>query len=119
MSEQFNLPKSTLRFWEKEFSGFVSPTRTRGGQRRYSEKDMEVIAYINRLKHMGLSLSKIKEQLQHGSDQHEDMDLVEIDALAERIAHSVKKEIYKYFGIKGNMSEYQQPSASKKHPDKC
>lgn len=49
VSEMLEVPKSTLRFWEKEFSDLVQPTRTSGGQRRYSGKDIHYLKRIKRL----------------------------------------------------------------------
>ncbi|HHE46308.1 MAG TPA: MerR family transcriptional regulator [Bacteroidetes bacterium] len=43
------VPKSTIRFWEKEFNQFLSPLRTAGNQRRYDSKAVEIIARINQL----------------------------------------------------------------------
>lgn len=39
----------TLRYWEAEFSEFLHPVRTRGGQRRYRAKDIETVLVIKRL----------------------------------------------------------------------
>lgn len=43
------IPKPTIRYWEKEFDGFLEPARTTGNQRRYDEKsiaDLEKINYL-------------------------------------------------------------------------
>jgi len=42
-----NVPKSTIRFWEKEFSEFLQIARTQGNQRRYSRVNVETIIRIN------------------------------------------------------------------------
>lgn len=39
----------TIRYWEREFSEFLSPVRTAGGQRRYRPEDIEVLKEIRRL----------------------------------------------------------------------
>ncbi|GBC92134.1 Putative heat shock protein HspR [bacterium HR15] len=39
----------TLRYWEREFSEFLCPIRSAGGQRRYRPEDIEVIREIKRL----------------------------------------------------------------------
>src|SRR3989304_5840637 len=36
----------TIRFWEKDFGMFLNPARTRGGQRRYTPEDIELIGKI-------------------------------------------------------------------------
>lgn len=46
VSQKLELPISTIRFWQKEFDEFVQPERTNGGQRRYSEKDIEILSRI-------------------------------------------------------------------------
>lgn len=39
----------TLRYWESEFSEFLQPLRTEGGQRRYRQQDIEAVITIKRL----------------------------------------------------------------------
>lgn len=39
----------TLKFWEQEFSEHLKPSRTVGGQRRYSPEDIHVVFTIKRL----------------------------------------------------------------------
>ncbi len=39
----------TLRYWEREFSGHLSPERTKGGQRRYRPKDIQTVFTLKRL----------------------------------------------------------------------
>jgi len=46
VSQKLELPVSTLRYWQKEFEDLIKPERTSGGQRRYSEKDVEVLSQI-------------------------------------------------------------------------
>jgi len=41
----------TIRFWEKDFSEFIKPARTRGGQRRYCRKDIDIIKRIKHLRY--------------------------------------------------------------------
>lgn len=43
------VPKSTIRFWEKEFSEFLNPLRSEGNQRRYDRETVETIQKIDRL----------------------------------------------------------------------
>jgi DNA-binding transcriptional MerR regulator len=43
------IPKSKIRFWEKNFSDYLKPNRTEGGQRRYTPTDLEKIVRINYL----------------------------------------------------------------------
>ena len=39
----------TLRYWEKVFSEFLSPPRTKGNQRRYDKKSIETAVEIKKL----------------------------------------------------------------------
>lgn len=43
------VPKSTIRFWEKEFSDFLNPQRSEGNQRRYDKQTVETVSRINQL----------------------------------------------------------------------
>jgi len=43
------VPKTTIRFWEKEFIDFLNPQRTVGNQRRYDAEAVELIKRINQL----------------------------------------------------------------------
>jgi len=67
VSTKLNIPKPTLRFWEKEFEGFLQPFRTPGGQRRYTSEHIAIIEEIKKLKGTGLSLEEIKRKLGKGS----------------------------------------------------
>jgi DNA-binding transcriptional MerR regulator len=44
-----NVPAYTIRFWEKEFNGFIEPVRTSGKQRRYRESHIHKIMRIKKL----------------------------------------------------------------------
>jgi UDP-N-acetylglucosamine 4,6-dehydratase len=62
ISKKLELPASTIRFWENEFSDFIEPTRTHGGQRRYSQKDIDHLIKIKELlyiKNMSISQAKL------------------------------------------------------------
>lgn len=39
----------TLRYWEREFAGFLVPIRTDGGQRRYRPEDIQTVFIVKRL----------------------------------------------------------------------
>lgn len=45
------IPVHTIRYWEKEFKGFLSPKRTNGGQRRYNESTLKDIMRLKDLIH--------------------------------------------------------------------
>ena len=68
VSQKLDIPKPTLRFWEREFEGILVPLRTNGGQRRYAPEHISVIKEIKMLKKAGLSLIQIKRKLEKGID---------------------------------------------------
>ncbi|MBN1905426.1 MAG: MerR family transcriptional regulator [Deltaproteobacteria bacterium] len=97
VSRLASVSKHTLRFWEKTLSGVIVPLRTKGGQRRYTVKHLQVITEIKKLKQNGLSLSDIKVKMdkslnQSGSDEKSK----KIDLLANQIAEVVKASIYDF-----------------------
>jgi UDP-N-acetylglucosamine 4,6-dehydratase len=99
LSHKLNIPKPTLRYWEKEFSGILVPLRTRGGQRRYTRRHITVIEEINSLRKRGKSLNEIRSRLTEtpvwGSGSQEPWS---IDFLADRIAEIVRSEITSFLG---------------------
>ena len=105
VSTKLNIPKPTLRFWEKEFEGILLPLRTNGGQRRYTSENVTIIGEIKALKKVGLSLVEIKRKLgkelmsEAGSQRSGDKRTDGIDRLVERVATIVKIEVRKYFGM--------------------
>ncbi len=72
VSEMLDLPASTLRYWEKEFS-ILKPHRTNSGIRRYTEKDIEFIKKILYFtKDCGYSLEGVKKVMKTGTQQYLD-----------------------------------------------
>lgn len=58
-----DLPVSTLRFWESQFS-ILKPRRNQGGTRFYTASDIETIKMINYLiKDRGLKIGAAQEAL--------------------------------------------------------
>ena len=43
---ELGVPVSTIRYWQKEFADFITPEKTDGGQRRYSQQDVEKFLQI-------------------------------------------------------------------------
>ena len=96
VSVLLNVPKPTLRFWEKEFEGILVPLRTDGGQRRYTVENIAVIEEIKKLKRKGMSLPEIKRKF---SDSHKEgnPNSNNVDLLAARVAEAVKAEVNRFF----------------------
>ena len=95
VSDQSNVTKHTLRFWEKELDGILVPHRTKGGQRRYTPKHLFLIEEIKRLKKKGLSLPAIKRRLDNDYNST-DQNSHKIDHLADQIAEMVRSTLYRF-----------------------
>lgn len=70
LAKQLSLEKFVIRFWEKEFG--LKGTRSPGGQRFYTEKDVQRFAQIKELLYeRGYTISGAKKQLK---DKHTDKE---------------------------------------------
>jgi DNA-binding transcriptional MerR regulator len=97
VSARCGVSKSTLRFWEKRFRAHIFPDRSKGGQRRYSGRHVEVIIRIRRLQAEGLSLDDIRQRIEETMQaQSHPAHAAEIDRLAERISNLVREEVYRF-----------------------
>lgn len=68
VSEKLEVPRSTIRYWETEFSDLVRPKRTNGGQRRYSEEEIHNLTQIkNLLYRKNRSIAQAKNILRKGN----------------------------------------------------
>jgi MerR family transcriptional regulator, light-induced transcriptional regulator len=61
LAARTGLPAGTLRMWESRH-GFPAPARLPGGHRRYSERDVEAVVEVLRLRRQGLSLPAAVER---------------------------------------------------------
>ena len=102
VSTRFEIPKPTLRFWEKEFKEILVPLRTKGGQRRYTLEHLAVIKKIKRLQERGMSLNEIRSNLmKHPKKKQSDLNQNNVDFLADRIAKVVRDEVYRFLEKEG------------------
>lgn len=66
VSEMFNVPETTLRYWESEFT-FINPKKAGRNIRQYSKEDIEDIRLVYHLvKEKGMTLRGAKERLKQG-----------------------------------------------------
>ena len=96
-SQRLKVAKHTLRFWEQELNGVLTPLRTQGGQRRYTSEHLYLIEEIKRLKRKGLNLVVIKEKLDNSYNSEQgNSNSNKIDFLANQVAEMVKTVIYSF-----------------------
>ncbi len=68
VAEILNIPASTLRYWEKEFT-IIKPARNAKGIRLYTPKDIETIKMIYYLvKEKGLKLDAAQAMIRRNRD---------------------------------------------------
>lgn len=68
VAERFGLNESTLRYWEKEFAD-LSPRKTPGGTRFYTEQDMETVRLIHYLlKVRGMTIVGARRKLKDNKE---------------------------------------------------
>ena len=97
ISNRLNIPKPTLRYWEKELDGIIVPIRTPGGQRRYSSEHISVIEEINNLRKEGMSIRDIKNKLGNACEENRvNLTVSPIDSLANQVSEIVKQEIKRF-----------------------
>jgi DNA-binding transcriptional MerR regulator len=96
ISQRTDIPKSTLRFWEKHFSTILKPIRSSGGQRRYTIEHITVLKEINTLRDSGHSLAEIKARLEPGLETPLPSS-PEIEMLANRLGEMLRKEVYRFY----------------------
>jgi len=58
-----NVPVSTVRFWENEFT-ILKPTKNKKGNRLFTQQDLKNLKIIHRLiKEEGMTLSGVKKRM--------------------------------------------------------
>lgn len=68
VAEILEIPTSTLRYWENQFT-VLKPKRGKNGQRRYTQEDIEEIKKLYYLiKEKGLKLDAAQEELKKNPD---------------------------------------------------
>lgn len=67
LAKRTGIESGTLRAWERRF-GLFSPTRSKGGQRQYSETDVARVLAVRRLVDEGLTLAAAAERVVRAGD---------------------------------------------------
>ena len=91
VSEMFNIPVSTLRYYDKE--GLLPNLSRTNGIRRFSEEDLELLRVIECLKKTGLEIKDIKsfvEMIMEGPSSYgrrKELFETRRNSLLEEISH--------------------------------
>src|SRR4030088_470350 len=81
LTTQTGLPAETLRRWERDY-GLLRPSRTAGGQRRYSADDVRRVEIVLELSRQGWSRSDAARTVaEHGHAPQPPLDTTLFDAL--------------------------------------
>jgi DNA-binding transcriptional MerR regulator len=88
-SEITGVPAHTIRFWEKDFSTYLKPYRTDGGQRRYSLEDIEIIKKIRHFRYKEkYTIAGTINELQNNRRAIKNKDM---EKMVDEIAEMIKK----------------------------
>lgn len=75
LCQRAGIREHTLRYWEKEFSDFLKPYRSKGGHRRYDEHDARKILKIKELvKDDGYTIKGAKKLLEDKKDHTQSIE---------------------------------------------
>lgn len=91
VSKITNVKPHILRYWETEFN-ILRPLRIKGGQRRYTVKDIEIIKQISYLLYVkGYRLAGAKKWLNNqGKDYKNDKYLELIELIRKNLKEIIK-----------------------------
>jgi len=68
VAKKIDVPVSTIRYWQNEFTDFINPGKTDGGQRRYSDRDVSTLLKVkNMLYKNNKSIAQAKTLLRSGN----------------------------------------------------
>lgn len=88
VSRMVGIETPTLRYWEREFSFYLSPRKTKKGTRFYKEEDIEKIRMIIYLRNeKGLGIEGIRKKLRDNPN-----DTVQNHEIISRLK-KIKKEL--------------------------
>jgi DNA-binding transcriptional MerR regulator len=79
VARRTGIPITTLRFYEKELPGLFPVRKTRGGHRRYEERDVQRFAAVRRLTREGVRLADVRRVMMSRGESdalREDVDLL-------------------------------------------
>jgi MerR family transcriptional regulator/heat shock protein HspR len=91
-AELAGMHPQTLRIYERR--GLVQPARTQGGNRRYSDNDIEILKRISDLAEQGLNLEGIKRVMELEAENSAlRVELEHAQRIAERAPERPRNEL--------------------------
>jgi DNA-binding transcriptional MerR regulator len=76
VAKMFNVNTSLIRYWEQEFD-FIKPKKSKGGIRRFTQKDIDHFEIIHHLvKEKGLTIQGAKDYISKRSES--ELDKLEV-----------------------------------------
>lgn len=97
VSQEFNLSKDTLRYWER--IELLPPVqRNSSGYRDYTEQDLNWIFYVNSLRNAGMSIERLLDfvksyRLQSSSNEYRKQLLIEQRQILKQEVENRQKTI--------------------------
>ena len=90
VSEITGLPAHVLRYWESEFPE-LKPGKTRGGQRRYTAEDIELILRIKELVHeQGFTIAGARRRLQAERAAEDGVTMDNVADVLDYVRHELR-----------------------------
>ena len=82
----------TLRIYERK--GLIEPSRTQGGSRRYSDRDITLLRRIQELTNEGVSLAGVRKILDLEADLEDAEDrIAELEAALEQARRDAREQV--------------------------
>jgi DNA-binding transcriptional MerR regulator len=93
VANMLDLKPHVLRYWETEFSSFILGEKTEGGQRLYSQQDIDLFDQVKKLLYIeGYSIAGAKKKLS-GKDVSADEQDFSDQAVPKELLSVIKEEL--------------------------
>lgn len=115
-AELAGMHPQTLRIYERR--GLVLPARTEGGNRRYSDEDIEVLRRISELAESGMNLEGIRRVMElEAENARLRTELDDARQRAEEAAAAVKARESALVPVRQALAPFGDPSEYRRHRD--
>ncbi len=101
VAKQANLPPKTIRYYESV--GLIAPAaRSPTGYRRYGEKDLETLRFIQRARSLGFSVADVRGLLALWQDRARSSS--EVKNLAQSHVTEIERKIAELTGLRDTLT---------------